>query len=126
MYEAQSRAMTLAGELRDAGYSPSKALKQAWSEVRNGDDDEDDDWGTEIISRPRKRSNPAADTSLSTIGIIALGGYLLWCAYRYSQTKVWSWQPWKTQPITRIRQLAESRVIRPPSDNSQIVTLIVP
>lgn len=131
----KSEVMSRAAELRGEGYNKSDALSMAWEDILGEDygEDEDEVYDFDEImnvkTKTRRRNTMTQSNPDGGIGLLALvgaGAYLLWCAYHYSKTKVWSWTPWRTQPISRLRQLP--RVVRPASDNSQesIITLIVP
>lgn len=98
----KTEVMSLAADYRSQGMNKSKALKKAWTDILG--DDYDDDYGDDDDLYPvkKRQSNPKAESSLGTIGFVALAGYLIWCGIKYSQTKIWSWTPWKTvTPVSR-------------------------
>lgn len=109
MYSKQSAAMVRAGELRGQGYDASQALRLAWGDILGEDyeEDEEEDDSFEVLPQSRRRaSNPDGASGMGTVLILSGLAYVVWCAYRYSKTKIWSWTPWKTQPVAR-------RLIRP-------------
>jgi len=63
------------------------------------DELDDEDYDLELIEAPkrkrRKRKNPEP-VFVATPLLLLIAGYLGWCGFRYSQTKVWSFTPWKT------------------------------
>lgn len=126
MYDLQSAVMTRAAELRDEGYDASEALSQAWDEV-SGDGADGEDF--ELVEFKPRRRRSAADNPIvgGSLLLVLAGAYLAWCFFASTYKGLpWSWTPWR-QPVARIKQLAEHKVIRPPSNDSrEIVTLIVP
>lgn len=127
----KSEVMSRAGELRSEGYDKSTALSMAWDDIL-GDDYEDEDDSFEVLPQSRRRSNPTSESSLPTIGIAALVGYLFWCFFTSTYKGLpWSFTPWKTVPISR--RITAPRVIDSvePVYNAkditqETVTLIVP
>ena len=81
------------------------------------------------MKQKRRRNNPSDGdvVGIGSILLLASVGYLIWCGIKYSQTKVWSWTPWKTVPVSRRLappKTAELPVTTPPG--FERITLIVP
>lgn len=117
----KSEVMSRAAELRDEGFDKSDALSLAWEDILGEDyglDEDDEELEVdELLPQSRRRSNPSESADTMGIGamlLIGSVGYFLWCAFKYSQTKVWSWQPWKTIPISR--RITAPRPQRPQTD----------
>lgn len=78
----------------------------------NPDDEEDDFELVEVAEKPRKRRkrkrNPEPAITVATPVLLLIAGYLGWCVYAQSKTKVWTWTPWKlaVQPAKRLLRRA--------------------
>lgn len=68
------------------------------------DDDEDMLLIEEKPRKRRRKRNPEPVITVATPLLLLIAGYLGWCAYAQSKTKVWTWTPWKLvmQPAKRL------------------------
>ena len=95
----------------------------------NGEDEELDDYMPRAKTRRNPTSNPPDPMGIGSMLLLASVGYLIWCGIKYSQTKIWSWTPWKTVPVSRRltppKTAAEALPVTTPPGFERI-TLIVP
>lgn len=76
--------------------------------------DDDEEVGLELVEvaekprKRRKRKNPEPAITVATPLLLLIAGYLGWCVYAQSKTKVWTWTPWKLaiQPAKRLLRRA--------------------
>jgi len=114
-----STAMSLAGDLRQQGYSPSAALKEGWRQAKGESED-----------------NPTFEPSALLMVLATAGAFIgIWKLVKH----VWPWQSWgldrkqiMARPIQRISPQATAErqrynVSPIPSDRTEErVTLITP
>lgn len=110
----KSEVMTRAAELREEGCDPSEALRIAWVEAKEEEDDSylelDDDSDENELElaeyspdedleieeyKPLRKGISNPDKGIAGIIMMAGMAYLGWCLFQYSQSQKWSWQPWK-------------------------------